>query len=82
MLNRWKHGLVITAMLAAVIAAATVVAAVPLMIIAQTTGALYVASAGTVIVATGLVPLPYLLTHPAVAHALRHLLDPRLRDND
>jgi len=79
--DRWVHGLAIVAMSGAMLLAALTLAGIPLIIGAELLGQPWLGNWANIATLTGLVTLPYLLTHRATVDALRHFLDPKVRED-
>lgn len=79
--DRWVHGLTIVAMAGMILLGASALAGIPLIIVAELLGQPWLGNWATIATLTGLVTLPYLLTHRATVDALRHFLDPKVRQD-
>jgi hypothetical protein len=79
--DRWVHGLTIVAMAGMILLGASALAGIPLIIVAELLGQPWLGNWANIATLTGLVTLPYLLTHRATVDALRHFLDPKVRED-
>ena len=73
-IERWKAGLALLALLAALGGAAFLVAAIPMMAAASLFGAAYIASTANIAAVAAVAVFPWMLTNESVARALRSLL--------
>lgn len=79
--DRWVHGLITVALAGMILLAASALAGIPLVIAAELLGQPWLGNWANIATLTGLVTLPYLLTHRATVDALRHFLDPKVRQD-